>query len=54
MLEPEVETRSAEDQFRLDDLYFRRQAAYLVERAMEIQQARSFPVDGQAEPGRAA
>lgn len=29
-------------------------AAYLVERAMEIQQARSFPVDGQAEPGRAA
>jgi phenylacetate-CoA ligase len=29
MLEPEVETRSAEDQFRLDDIYFRRQAAYL-------------------------
>ena len=29
MLEPEVETRTAEDQFRLDDIYFRRQAAYL-------------------------
>ena len=29
MLEPEVETRTADDQFRLDDIYFRRQAAYL-------------------------
>jgi phenylacetate-CoA ligase len=29
MLEPEVETRTAEDQFRLDDIYFRRQIAYL-------------------------
>ncbi|MEP9388450.1 AMP-binding protein [Mesorhizobium sp. KR9-304] len=31
MFEPEIETRTAEDQFRLDDLYFRRQAAYLVD-----------------------
>ena len=31
MLEPEVETRTAEDQFRLDDIYFRRQAAYLLD-----------------------
>ena len=30
MLEPEVETRTAEDQFRLDDIYFRRQMAYLL------------------------
>ena len=33
MLEPEVETRPAEDQFRLDDIYFRRQAAYLLDRS---------------------
>ena len=33
MFEPEIETRTAEDQFRLDDLYFRRQAAYLVDRS---------------------
>lgn len=33
MLEPEVETRSSEEQFRLDDVSFRRQAAYLVERS---------------------
>lgn len=33
MLEPEIETRSIDDQFRLDDLYFRRQAAYLLERS---------------------
>lgn len=31
MLEPEVETRAPDDQFRLDDLYFRSQAAYLFE-----------------------
>jgi phenylacetate-CoA ligase len=33
MLEPEVETRSPSDQFRLDDIYFRSQAAYLLERS---------------------
>ena len=33
MLEPEVETRSIDDQFRLDNLSFRRQAAYLVDRS---------------------
>jgi phenylacetate-CoA ligase len=31
MLEPEVETRSPEEQFRLDDAAFRRQTAYLLE-----------------------
>jgi phenylacetate-CoA ligase len=31
MLEPEVETRSPDDQFRLDDVYFRSQTAYLLD-----------------------
>ena len=31
MLEPEVETRSPEEQFGLDDAAFRRQAEYLLE-----------------------
>ena len=33
MLEPEVETRSADEQFQLDDRHFRRQLAYLVDRS---------------------
>ena len=33
MLEPEVETRSVGEQFQLDDLHFRRQLAYLVDRS---------------------
>jgi phenylacetate-CoA ligase len=33
MLEPEIETRSPADQFRLDDIYFRSQTAYLLARS---------------------